>query len=250
MPHRFGYIPDTPDIRDHKFLVPRVMRLPRAVDLRDHAKPLPILDQGELGSCTAHGSTMAMRLLRQKQGLDDIEMARLQVYYDARALEGSTKSDAGAMIRDVVKAIVKKGAGHEDLWPYDVARFATRPPKAVYASALGDHVVEYQRVDVNSTAVKTAIAQHMPVVIGISVYDSFESEATAETGIVAIPKKTESLLGGHCMVVVGYGQKTGYFTVQNSWSDAWGDKGFCYIPYKYLDNPDLGADYWALKTVG
>jgi C1A family cysteine protease len=53
-------------------------------------------------------------------------------------------------------------------------------------------------------------------------------------------------LGGHALLVVGYDDATQCFTVRNSWGDSWGDKGYCYIPYKYLTNSNLSSDFWVL----
>ena len=42
------------------------------------------------------------------------------------------------------------------------------------------------------------------MVIGIMVYESFESDAVAKNGIVPMPNlATEQLLGGHDILVVG-----------------------------------------------
>ena len=34
----------------------------------------------------------------------------------------------------------------------------------------------------------------------------------------------------------------------NSWTTAWGDGGFCYLPYQFLANPSLSYDWEALKA--
>ena len=90
----------------------------------------------------------------------------------------------------------------------------------------------------------------LPVIIGISVYDSFESSEVEQGGIVPMPGTNEEMVGGHCMLAVGYGQKPGYFTVRNSWGGAWGDKGDCYIPEAYLGSTSLGSDYWLINLFG
>ena len=53
--------------------------------------------------------------------------------------------------------------------------------------------------------------KQQPVMIGISVYTSFESDTVAKTGIVTLPKKSEQLLGGHAVLVVGYDDKKKWF---------------------------------------
>jgi C1A family cysteine protease len=109
--------------------------------------------------------------------------------------------------------------------------------------------LSYERVAVDAVHIKTALAQGFPVVIGISLYESFESDAVSHTGVVPMPKlPKEQMIGGHCMYVVGYGQKPGTFTVRNSWASDWGDKGDCYFSEAYLGSPKFGSDYWIIMN--
>jgi C1A family cysteine protease len=94
---------------------------------------------------------------------------------------------------------------------------------------------------------REALAGGFPVMIGISVFDSFESDEVASTGIVPMPLATESLLGGHCMYAIGYDDKRKAFLVRNSWGSNWGIAGNCWIPYDYLGSTNFGADYWVIK---
>ena len=41
------------------------------------------------------------------------------------------------------------------------------------------------------------------------------------------------------MVVVGYSDDTKFFLVRNSWGEHFGNKGYCYIPYSYISDPEL-----------
>jgi C1A family cysteine protease len=245
----YGCRPDTLDIRDipHGIRFPGV--LPTSVDLREWCSE--VMDQGPIGSCTAHGVTGAARYRIIKRNTTyDFAMSRLQLYYDSRANEGTVLSDAGAEIRDVIKMISKNGVGHEDLWPYDITRYVDRPPQEVYDDAIQYKALSYNRVPVGVTALKAALAAGNPVIIGVSLYDSFESDETAATGNVPMPKHGEGLVGGHCMYVVGYGQRPATFTVRNSWGTEWGDKGDCYFPEGYLGNPGYGSDYWTIDLFG
>jgi C1A family cysteine protease len=247
----YGCRRDTRDARDedHKFKAPGRLKLPPVVDLRPNMPP--IMNQGELGSCTANGITAALRYLLIKDKKPDLELSRLQLYYDERYIEDTINEDAGAEIRDGIKSAFKLGVGDEDLWPYQIHRFKEKPPEAVYLSALNYQGLEYSRVNVGIISLKSALALGYPVVIGISLYDSFENDDVAKTGILPMPNlDKEGLIGGHCMIVVGYGIHPGYFTVQNSWGDDWGDKGFVHIPEQYLGSELYGSDYWVIKAIG
>jgi C1A family cysteine protease len=51
------------------------------------------------------------------------------------------------------------------------------------------------------------------------------------------------------MMGVGYDDEGQFFWVRNSWGDSWGIGGYCQIPYSYLTNPQLAADFWTIRTV-
>jgi len=243
----YGCRRDLRDARD-RLMAPKLgLALPAAVDLRLHCPP--VMNQGEIGSCTAHGVTAAARFhIIKRGGPYDFEMCRLQLYYDSREMEGSIASDAGAEIRDVIKTLAARGVGHEEFWPYEPSLFAERPPQEVYDDAPQYKALQYERVAVSAIALKQAIAAGHPVIIGISVYESFESDAVAKNGIVPMPGPHEIMVGGHCMLAVGYAH--GRFIVRNSWGEDWGDKGDCYIPENYLGSPRYGSDYWNLSLFG
>jgi C1A family cysteine protease len=188
---------------------------------------------------------------RARQGLPFITPSRLFVYYNERATEETIASDAGAQIRDGAKVIAAQGACPETDWPYDPAQFAVEPPDAAYSDGLQDIAVQYQSVAQSAHFLKSALAGGLPVVIGISVYESFESDAVAATGTVPMPDEaTEQLLGGHAVLLVGYDDATSRWLVRNSWGDTWGQAGYFTLPYAYLTDPQLASDFWVLQQVG
>jgi C1A family cysteine protease len=96
---------------------------------------------------------------------------------------------------------------------------------------------------------KGCLASGFPIVGGFSVYSSFESDQVAKTGIVPMPAKNESQLGGHCVLIVGYDDAKQWFIIRNSWSDTWGAQGYCYMPYAYWTNPSLASDFWQIDLI-
>jgi C1A family cysteine protease len=242
----YGCRRDTKDPRDH-MLKPMAIRIPAAVDLRAHCPP--VMDQGALGSCTAHGITGALRYEMKRAGRSDVPLSRLQLYFDERTIEGTVASDAGAEIRDGIKSANKRGVGHETLWPYRIKKYRTRPSDAVYADAKRYKALSYQRVEVNASALRQAIAMGHTPIIGVTLFESFE-KAVGFTGMVQMPAKGEAVVGGHCLYAVGFGQRPGTFTVRNSWAADWGDHGDCYFPAEYLGSALYGADYWIVTGEG
>lgn len=249
---RYGWRPDVPDQRDLKMTMARA---PKELKIDLTPQMPPVYDQGELGSCVGNAVAAAMEYDRIRQGAawpipeTRTVPSRLMIYYEARRIEKSIAEDAGCEIRDGVKAAVKVGACYEDLWPYDVAKFADRPAQECYDAALRDRVKSYARVTRSQSQLEAVLASGSPIIIGISVYDSFESDAVARTGTVPMPKKKEAMLGGHAVLVVGYDRRKRRFIVRNSWGEGWGKKGYFTLPYDYVLDENLADDFWVAKTV-
>jgi|SRR5712672_3090089 len=245
MTHSYGYIPDLPDHRDKKFAISERLTLLTSVDLRDLCPPVE--DQGALGSCTSFAGGAAIRVARKIQNLPDFTTSHLFLYYNSRSK--NTKSvDAGATIRDTIKSAAKFGDCPELEWLYDLNQFTTKPPASCYTDALKDRVIVYQRIMQSLMQMKACLALGYPFVIGFSVYESFESAQVAQDGMVPMPKSSERLLGGHAVLVVGFRDSDQKWICRNSWGD-WGDKGYFYMPYAYLQDPNLASDFWMIKTM-
>lgn len=244
----YGWKPDLPDKRD-RYHVPRDMgaALPRKVD-SSKAMPSP-WDQGGLGSCTAYaigGAFTYERALKEEYFLPSF----LQLYYCERAIEGTVQIDAGAYIRDGMKVAAQQGIAAAHDWPYYESEFARRPPKSVLRAALNNRITSYARLRQRSGDLRSALAEGNTVVFGVTVYESFEEAGVwPRRGDVQMPKPSDELLGGHAILLVGYDDDTQRFKFRNSWGTGWGDDGYGSLPYEYVLDEDLAADFWVLKEV-
>jgi C1A family cysteine protease len=153
------------------------------------------------------------------------------------------------MLRDGIKTLARQGVCAEQTWPYAIERFRDKPPAPAYREGLRHQALLYQRLTQDAWQMKGCLASGFPFVFGFSVYESFESPAVARSGKVPMPGPGERQIGGHAVLAVGYQDRTQSFSVMNSWSAAWGDAGYFYMPYAYLSNPSLAADIWTVRTV-
>jgi C1A family cysteine protease len=247
---RYGWVPDLPDARDHLFAAaPRfLIDLPAKTDLRDRC-PKEIYDQGQLGSCTANAIGAAFEFELLKQQAQDFMPSRLFIYYNERVIEGTVDSDSGAMIRDGIKSVAKQGVCPETTWPYDITDFAERPSDQCYTEAQQHRVASYQRIPRVLNQMKGCLADGHPFVFGFTVYESFESQEVAKTGVVPMPSPNEQMLGGHAVLAVGYDDAQQRFLVRNSWGDGWGMGGYFTMPYTYLTERSLSSDFWAILQI-
>ncbi len=235
--------PSRPDIRDYHYAAPPeiLALLPTSVDLRPQCPP--VLDQLQLGSCVSNAVAGVLEFLQMKESITAFVASRLFIYYNGRLLEGAVNSDSGLSVRDGIKSVNRYGFPPETDWPYDISQFTVHPPSQAYADANPNRILEYYAVPQLLTNIQACLASGYPVLIGFSVYESFESAVVEQTGIVPMPQSGEQVLGGHAVVAVGYNDTQQWFIVRNSWSDQWGDKGYCYMPYAYLTNPQLSSDF-------
>jgi C1A family cysteine protease len=238
------------DERDYKyadhFSTVSAKALPPAVDLRPTCPP--IYDQGQIGSCTANALVGGMNFLEIKDKKNAaIMLSRLFVYYNERRLEGSTAQDAGATLRDGMKALSTWGVCKENLWAYISNLVTHKPNVQAYSEGLNRKITSYFALN-NVLDMKNCLASGYPFVGGIQVYDSFESDAVALTGVVPYPNvDTEELLGGHAVLFVGYNDAKDVFIGRNSWGTGWGQKGYFTIPQRFLADADLADDFWTIR---
>jgi len=241
-------VPDRPDKRDVKFsgsLTLDVAATP------DWSQGMPAaFDQGQIGSCTGNMFAAQALYLRMKQGGPAILPSRLFSYWVAREREGSTNSDSGAQIRDILAGAITAGVCPEELWPYDVTQVLNEPSAAAFARAQYCEVLDYARVDNTVEEQLVAAVMAGPVCFGATIYDSFESATVARTGIVPMPDMLgEAVVGGHALWLCQIDRARRLGKVRNSWGTRWGQIGYCWFPLDYLTDGDLTADFWLVKQV-
>ena len=241
----YGWRKDHLDQRDHLLGISKPAPLPTSVDLRPGCPP--VYDQLDLGSCTGNAIAAAVDFERKRQGEYFLNPSRLFIYYNERVMEGDVSEDAGAEIRDGIKSVASLGVCPESDWPYDEQEFATKPSPSCYTDALKIRSLGYSVVSQNAFNLKYVLAiLKRPVIFGFSAFDVFESDAVAASGIVPMPGPTDSPIGGHAVLAVGYNDVDQCFIVRNSWGPDWGDAGYFHFPYAYMLDPNLTSDLWTI----
>lgn len=250
---RYGWRRGLPDQRHLKYadyFAGHAFMLPPSVDLRPYDNP--VYDQGSLGSCTANSTAGMCEYVTKHLNKKWLYVgSRLFIYYNERVLEGDVGQDAGASLSDGMTVIHKLGVPNEKNWPYDVAKFTDKPPVSVYANGL-QHIAgpAFELDNTKIIQLKNCLSAGYPFVFGFTVYESFESDVVAATGIVPMPKKTEEQLGGHAVMAVGYDDSKQWIIVRNSWGADWGEKGYFFLPYQYISSPDLADECFTIRTIG
>lgn len=212
-----------------------------------------VSDQGNLGSCTANAWANILEYNECAAGRGGKlykDLSRLFVYYNERVAENTpVDQDAGAMLRTGAKVIAKYGVCIEKEWPYIINKFSQKPTTKSYTDALPNIITNYYALTTLND-MKTCLANQQCFVFGFYVFDYFESNQMANTGVLYLPKSNESLLGGHAVMAMGYDDTQKRFLLKNSWGRNWGLKGnlrgYFTMPYDYITNPNLATDFWTV----
>jgi C1A family cysteine protease len=269
---KYGWIPDRPDQRDKLYAaIQPSITVPDSVDLRKYCSYVE--DQGKLMSCTGNACAGMLEILENKtspstqvpkpvsswdrfliaaglklpqatqyQGFQDV--SRLFIYYNARVIDGLQNQDRGAVIRSALKSLNSIGYCWEKDWQYNWAKVNAKPPMGCYEDAKKRTIIEYH-IMLTVSEMINCLAEGFPFVIGLSIFDRFESDYVRRTGIVNMPERSEASRGGHAVCVVGYNKKDSRFIVRNSWGALWGMDGYFTIPFDYVAG--YGRDAWTIR---
>ncbi|MCR3760276.1 C1 family peptidase [Clostridium felsineum] len=230
--------------------------IPSSADLRKQYAP--IQDQGKLGACTAFSACSVLEYLL---GIKD-KLSELYFYYEERKLDGDVQDDNGSTIARSAEIATTVGTCLESLCPYDIDKFKDVPTAAMDLDAKKHKAIKKYKITSIKDLLYCVGVLKKPVLIGVDVYDSFED--IGHDGYVQLPKQGEELLGGHAINICGYFYKKNgiieeikenvqkyfeasnyenlYFIARNSWGEDFGDKGYIYIPAKFLQK--YSHDWW------
>jgi C1A family cysteine protease len=249
----YGWRRSLPDHRDAPFTAALMARLPTTLpahrDDRGTKYMPPVYNQGQTSSCTGNGTAGALQYMRRKQGLADFVPSRMFIYYNGRAIDGTTSFDGGSQVRNVIKAVATQGACDETEWPFRTDQINMRPADKCYFDARTDLVTGYAAVPQNIDPFRACISDDKPIVFGFMVYSQFESDAMAQSGMLEMPDENAAPIGAHCVLACGFSDRSKVIICRNSWGKTWGDDGYFYMPYNYIVNPGLAADFWQIDLV-
>jgi C1A family cysteine protease len=213
-----------------------------------------ITNQGHIESCVPTCiSTVYYYLTMKQSNYIHFRISRLYLYYQVRKLYNDINNDNGSTIFDCINILHTDGVIPEFFYPYNHSNLYKNPEKflekyAKCCKCLGfESVKRYQ--------VKNKLLMDYPIICGIKIFKNINNDEIKKTGIIEICENTNentnenNLLGGHCIILVGFDDNTRYFKFINSWGNKWGENGFGYLPYEYISNKYLSDEFYILKQV-
>lgn len=183
---------------------------------------IPILDQGQLGSCTGNAGTGAL-------GTDSFGRTAMPsvtiTAAGAAASHGLFKAGVHVLDEDFAVALYSLASILDGVSgqypPTDTGSTGIGVAKALKALGLATGYTHAFSIDALNSALQTG-----PVIIGINWYQSmFDPKSDGQ--IVVDTKST--LDGGHELEVTAFDATTGEYEVPNSWAESWGLDGYGYF---------------------
>lgn len=245
MTYYYGWKPSYPDPRNVVADTTGLL-VTSEVDPRD-VMQAPY-DQGQLGSCTANAYAGAVEYDDILDGGNFGTPSRLGIYYGERLREGTVDYDSGAVGHDAFKDGHQYGVGKESDWPYIISKFKLEPSEEYLASRANHKLLKYWHPAPGQRNFQKVLSNNQTIAFGFVVYESFESEQVAETGIMPVPDPDrERQLGGHEVLAVGYLQSyPDHVLVRNSWGTDWGLGGYFLMPWSVILDPNYASDWRTL----
>lgn len=221
----------------------------KSKDLRHFCSPVE--NQLNSNSCAANATVAALELLQNKKHGNYKDLSRLFVYYNARHLNGDDDKDGGSYIRNCMEGLRKFGVCEESDFEFDLSKILSRPSWLSYQKAYANKINSYYRIDTygdeRKEMIRHAIDKEHPICFGCVVDKKFQNHWG--NGNIDLPTGERETVGGHAMLIVGYDNYGDTLIVKNSWSEQWGDKGYCYMPYQYVEISESG-DFWVCYVDG
>lgn len=242
----YGAKPSPFDHRDFKYArVTAPAKRPPSASVRKSGEP--IFNQLNEGSCVINAGVAAIEHL-----VPGFIGSRSYGYYKTRVLQHDVHEDDGCDPRTALKAFQKNGLPPESAWAYDglapaeSPMFAKPPPHKINLMAkrlvIGSYQALGQTAGMLNDICDCIANAKLPVMIGIAVFESFESATVARNGKVPLPQTNEALLGYHELLAEAYDDDSKLLMIRNSWDSDWGDHGYAYLPYAYASNAKLLTD--------
>ena len=198
---------------------------PEAFDAREEWPECKqeIRDQASCGSCWAFSAVeaLAWRFCVATSGATNVVLSA----QDLVSCDYNNYGCDGGYLDYTWQYLQNSGAVTESCYPYESASGVV--PACKTECVNGEEWVKYKATQYKEyttpSAIKDAVQKSGPIQTGFYVYSDFMQY---QSGIYK--HVSGGLLGGHAVVIVGWGVEDGtnFWIAQNSWAADWGEEGY------------------------
>ncbi len=191
-------------------------------DWRDKSMVTPVRDQSSCGACVAFATLAAEEsawlIKNSSRNYDLSEWYLFQ--------KGGGYCSSGSQFERILDAARSPGTLTEECCPYLKSSICISP---LYK------ISSWKKIYTSAEA-KEHISKKGPLMSGMAVYEDFYWVDSDE--IYSL--QWGGFMGHHAICIVGYDDSAGCWIVKNSWSESWGEEGFCRIGYGQCG---IGSDF-------
>jgi hypothetical protein len=260
-----GLKPDAPDRRDRLLFqaVPNIDALPDRP-----ARPAPlgeVLDQSAVGGCTGYSTaTMCESVMALDGHKRPFVPSPVFLYGEGRRIGGYHGEDAGAELRNVLKAAANLGLPPMSnikprFRPGDLADpntglfpagsvWVREPAKSHLADAARRKALKYFKLPTLGDLIQ-CLADGYPAAIGFEVYRSFYGSGGPKFEVPdPRPEWGDRALGGHAVCAYSYDRPSRRVLIRNSWGETahQGRPDFT-LSFNYLEK--YSWDNWTIRYI-
>ncbi|GIU69049.1 MAG: hypothetical protein KatS3mg002_0285 [Candidatus Woesearchaeota archaeon] len=173
---------------------------------------------------------------------EQYDLSEQWIYHKAKQID-PWPNEEGTSIRYALKVLQKEGIPPEEGWVYSDIELGKPTPWAKLI-ARWNFGGKYYRIT-SIPELEYSLYSKGPVVIGIICFE--EIFYVGQNGIVPYPRNPWLHYGGHAVCLVGYDRERQLFKFKNSWGSRWGENGYGYLSYRYIN--DFMIDAWVMEDI-
>lgn len=225
--YALGALPPRKDIREYRATC--AVNIDETQFPEEFELPMPkVKNQGQVGSCVAHGVSETIEYFNKLQEETDIVFSTGYIYGNRR---NSNWKGEGMYMDDALDNAVKYGDVPNSLFninvevPEAINKFEEKAFE-LSPNAIPNRISSYFALRTDAER-KLNLMQNGPIVFSIEWFTGSYIDKK-DNDLLKVPNNAPSA-GYHCMVIYGWNKYGWKF--QNSWGTTWGNKGRGVMPY-------------------
>lgn len=193
--------------------------LPKWIDLRTDTGCPDVLDDDTLNITCISSIANCLRYIMKHEKMKEFQISRLYIYYCIDDFNASS----------ILNLIINKGVYSEKDCSYDLCK--TDIPKQ--NENLQKFDIKYMFIKNNIDNIKKYLLNNRPVIIKIPVPSNFENNPSLNLKDFTQKYKEKKIYYIYT-TIYGYRTSSKSFICMHSIGKNWGERGFFYVPYKYV----------------
>ena len=205
---------DSDDKKFSKYMT--AVPIPSGLDLRNNLKP--IRNQGPDGCCVAFALCSMKEFQEIKSDYFTDYLSPWFIY-----LQREDPTESGMNPKNALQILQNYGVCTEKEFPYLKAKSKVEIKEQNFINAKNFVIKDFAYIN-KIEDLKQALHQNGPCIVAAPCFNDSKTFWKKVS-------KNDKLLGGHCVLAVGYHPEKG-FIIRNSWGDTWGENGYTWLPYE------------------